>query len=118
MQGFKEGSSIRVHVKQLQAELEAQKRETEEARRKCNEERAKLVEVESQLVEERRKREEAEARLMDRQIEMHEISMQVQTAIQAALFQHKLPLPVSLKLMFSEVQFMYKSSSFFSINFS
>ncbi|KAL1371539.1 hypothetical protein AAHE18_01G140500 [Arachis hypogaea] len=41
-------------VQQPLAELEAQKRETGNARKECNETRAKLVEVESQLNEEQK----------------------------------------------------------------
>ncbi|KAL1328863.1 uncharacterized protein LOC130967495 [Arachis stenosperma] len=78
-------------VQQLLAELEAQKRETENARKECNETRAKLVEVESQLDEERRKREEIEARLLNRQKEMQEINSQVQTAIQSAFMRYHPP---------------------------
>ncbi|XP_054776277.1 uncharacterized protein LOC129284820 isoform X2 [Prosopis cineraria] len=87
--GIASGSSIRNQVKQLQTELEAQKKETEDAREKYNEVRAKLVEVESQLMEEHNKREELEVRLVDRQREMDEINSQVQRAIQAALSQPK-----------------------------
>ncbi|MED6106412.1 hypothetical protein PIB30_004646 [Stylosanthes scabra] len=78
-------------VQQLLAELEAQKMETENARKECNETRAKVVEVESQLDEERRKREETEARLLNRQKEMQEINSQVQTAIQSAFMQYRPP---------------------------
>ncbi|GAU18757.1 hypothetical protein TSUD_80460 [Trifolium subterraneum] len=91
MQGFGEGlraSSSSDRVQKLQAELDAQRMETENAKKECNEIRAKLVEVESQLAEERRKREESEARLQDRQKEMQEINNQVQTAIQSALSQY------------------------------
>ena len=84
-------------VQQLQAELEAQKRETENARKECNEIRAKLVEVESQLDEEQRKREELEARLVDRQKDMQDINSQVQTAIQSALRQYRPPVSVKDK---------------------
>ncbi|XP_039684911.1 uncharacterized protein [Medicago truncatula] len=91
MQGFGEGlrsarSSVR--VQELQAELDAQRVEAENARKECNELRAKLVEVESQLAEERRKREESEARLLYRQKDMQEINSHVQTAIQSALSQY------------------------------
>lgn len=92
MQSAAGGSSIKIQVKQLQTELEAQRRETEEARKNYNGVKAKLAEVESQLVEERRRREEIEDRLLDRQREMHEINSQVQTAIQTALSQHKQPV--------------------------
>ncbi|KAK7247246.1 hypothetical protein RIF29_42125 [Crotalaria pallida] len=89
MQGFSAGqkssSSIEVVYKQLQAELEAQKRETENSRKECNEIRARLAEVESELEEEQRKREETELCLVNRQKEMQEINNQVQTAIQSAL---------------------------------
>ncbi|XP_058731615.1 uncharacterized protein LOC131603338 isoform X2 [Vicia villosa] len=90
MQGFEEGlrSSSSGRVKRLQAELDAQRTETENAKKECNEIRAKLVEVESQLAEERRKREESEVRLVDRQKDMQEINIQVQTAIQSALSQY------------------------------
>ncbi|PNY15556.1 hypothetical protein L195_g012255 [Trifolium pratense] len=91
MQGFGEGlseSSSSARVQKLEAELDAQRMETENAKKECNEIRAKLVEVESQLAEERRKREESEARLQDRQKEMQEINSQVQTAIQSALSQY------------------------------
>ncbi|KAF7842439.1 putative leucine-rich repeat-containing protein [Senna tora] len=92
MQGLATGGSVRVQVEQLRAELEAQKKETEEAKKMCNEARAKLVEVESQLVEERQRRKEAENRLRDRQSEILQINTQVQTAIEAALSQHRLPM--------------------------
>ncbi|KAL9329498.1 hypothetical protein ACSQ67_004501 [Phaseolus vulgaris] len=82
-------------IQQMQAELDSQKRETENARKECNEIRARLVEVESHLEDERLKRTELEARLLDRQTEMQEISSQVQNTIQAALSQY-LP-PVSIK---------------------
>lgn len=82
-------------IQQMQAELDSQKRETENARKECNEIRARLVEVESHLEDERLKRTELEARLLDRQNEMQEISSQVQNTIQAALSQY-LP-PVSIK---------------------
>ncbi|WJX47365.1 hypothetical protein P8452_34063 [Trifolium repens] len=91
MQGFGDGlreSSSSARVQKLQAELDAQRMETENSKKECNEIRAKLVEVESQLAEERRKREESEARLQDRQKEMQEINSQVQTAIQSALSQY------------------------------
>eukprot|EP00256_Glycine_max_P069675 XP_025984270.1 uncharacterized protein LOC102661979 isoform X3 [Glycine max] len=92
MQGFGAGlrssSSSSSTIQQLQAELDAQKKETENARKECNEIRARLVEVESCLEEERLKRKEIEARLSDRQNEMQEISSQVQTTIQAALSQY------------------------------
>lgn len=99
MQGFEEGlrSSSSGRVKRLQAELDAQRTETENAKKECNEIRAKLVEVESQLAEERRKREESEVRLVDRQKDMQEINIQVQTAIQSALSQY-CP-PVSIKII-------------------
>jgi len=92
MQGFGAGlrssSSSSGRIQQLQAELDAQKRETENAGKECNEIKAKLVEVESCLEEERLKCKEIEARLLDRQSEMQEISSQVQTTIQAALSQY------------------------------
>lgn len=94
-------SSSSVRVQQLQAELDAQRMETENARKECNEVKAecneikaKLVEVESQLKEERRKREESEARLLDRKKEMQEINSQVQTAIQSALSQYCPPVSI------------------------
>ncbi|XP_068470231.1 uncharacterized protein [Phaseolus vulgaris] len=78
-------------IQQMQTELDAQKRETENARKECNEIRARLVEVESHLEDERLKRTELEARLLDRQNEMQEISSQVQNTIQAALSQYLPP---------------------------
>lgn len=75
-------------VQQLQAELDAQKIETKNARKECNDMRAKLIEVESQLEQEKRKREEVEARLLDRQKDLQEIKSQVQTAIQSDLPQY------------------------------
>ncbi|RZC12783.1 hypothetical protein D0Y65_012509 [Glycine soja] len=86
--GLRSSSSSSSTIQQLQAELDAQKKETENARKECNEIRARLVEVESCLEEERLKRKEIEARLSDRQNEMQEISSQVQTTIQAALSQY------------------------------
>jgi predicted nuclease with TOPRIM domain len=100
MQGFGDGlreSSSSARVQKLQAELDAQRMETENAKNECNEIRAKLVEVESQLAEERRKREESEARLQDRQKEMQEINNQVQTAIQSALSQYCPPVSIKDK---------------------
>ena len=73
MQGIASGSLNRVRVQKGQAELETQKKETEEAMAKYNEVKAKLVEVESQLMR-----------------EMDEINSHVQRAIQAALSQPKL----------------------------
>ncbi|XP_047178356.1 uncharacterized protein LOC124845323 [Vigna umbellata] len=84
-------SSSSNKIQQLQAELDAQKRETENARKECDEIRARLVEVESHLEDERLKRIELEARLLDRQNEMQEISCQVQNTIQAALSQYLPP---------------------------
>lgn len=99
MQGF--GSELRpscsIGAQQLRAELAAQKTETENARKECDEVRAKLADVESQLEEERRKREELEVRLLDRQNEMQAINSQVQTAIQSALTQFLPVPPVSIK---------------------
>lgn len=99
MQGFGAGlsSSSSIRVQHLQGELDAQRIETENARKECNEIRAKLVEVESQLEEERRKRKEVEARLLDRQKEMQEINNQVQTAIQSALSQYRPPVSIKDK---------------------
>ncbi|KAL5053668.1 hypothetical protein RYX36_034350 [Vicia faba] len=90
MQGFEEGlrSSSSDRVKRLQGELDAQRMETANIKKECKEIRAKLVEVESQLAEERQKREESEVRLVDRQKDMQEINIQVQTAIQSALSQY------------------------------
>lgn len=79
-------------LQRLQAELEAQKRETENARKEYNEIRARIVEIESQLEKEQQKREETEIRLVDRQKEMQEINTQVQTAIQSALSHYCLPV--------------------------
>ncbi|XP_061362586.1 uncharacterized protein LOC133306299 isoform X2 [Gastrolobium bilobum] len=100
MHGFGAGlsSSSSSKSQQLHAELEAQKRETENAKKECSELRAKLVEVESQLEEERRKREETETHRLDRQKEMDRkkemqemVNSQVQAAVQAALSQYCLP---------------------------
>jgi len=96
-------SSSSGKIQQLQAELDAQKRETENARKECDEIRARLVEVESHLEDERLKRIELEARLLDRQNEIQEISCQVQNTIQAALSQY-LP-PVSVKDKHIDAQF-------------
>lgn len=90
-------------IQQLQVELDAQKRETENARKECDEIRARLVDVESHLEDERLKRIELEARLLDRQNEIQEISCQVQNTIQAALSQY-LP-PVSIKDKHIDAQF-------------
>lgn len=81
-------------IQQMQAELDAQKRETENARKECNEIRARLVEVESHLEDERLKRTELEAHLLDRKNEMQEITSQVQNTIQAALSQYLPPVSI------------------------
>ncbi|KAK7362097.1 hypothetical protein VNO77_04197 [Canavalia gladiata] len=94
MPGFEAGvslSSSSVRFQRLQAEFDAQKRETENARKECNEIRARLVEVESQLEKEQLKRKEIEACLLNRQNGIQEINSQVQTAIQSALSQYLPP---------------------------
>lgn len=98
MQGFGAGpnSSSSIRFQQLQAELEAQKRETENSRKECNEIKARLVEAESQLEEERWKRKETEVCLVDRQKEMQEMNSQVQAAIQSALLPYCPPLQAEL----------------------
>lgn len=112
MQGFGAGpkSSSSIGFQQLQDELEAQKRETENSRKECNEIRARLVEVESQLEEERGKRKETEVCLVDRQKEMQEMNSQVQAAIQSALLPYCPPVSIKNKyicgnsILFSEVR--------------